>query len=353
MNFEDITYESLLKEKLAAVSSRLDTRESSVLYNALAPNSAETIQMYIALKMLEDRTYADTATGEDLTKRCAERGIIRKSATKAILKGEFNIDIPLGSRFSEEELNYTVVKKINSGVYKLECEIAGEVGNGYFGTLIPIDYIKGLTKAEITELLIPGEDEEDDESLRKRYFDGFDSQAFGGNKADYKEKTNSIAGVGGTKVYPVWNGGGTVKLTIIDSTFNLPSTELLNTVQTIVDPIQNQGTGQGLAPIGHVVTVTGVTGVIVNISSNIILKTGYVWEDVKNYIKASVEEYLLELRKTWQDSDGIVVRIAYIESRILNITGVEDIKDTLLNGMGENLVLSADEVPILGEVINV
>ena len=188
MNFEDITYESLLREKLAAVSSKLDTRESSVLYNALAPNSAETIQMYIVLKMLEDRTYADTSVGEDLTKRCAERGIIRKSATKAILKGEFNIDIPLGSRLSGEELNYVVVEKINSGVYKLECETAGEVGNGYFGTLIPIDYIKGLTKAEITELLIPGEDEETDEVLRKRYFNGFDSQAFGGNKADYKKR---------------------------------------------------------------------------------------------------------------------------------------------------------------------
>lgn len=352
MNFEDITFESLLKEKLAQVSSKLDTRESSVLYNALAPNTAETIQMYIALKMLENRTYADTAAGEDLTKRCAERGVIRKAATKAILKAEFNTDIPLGSRFSGEELNYTTVEKINNGVYKLECETAGEAGNSYFGTLIPIDYIKGLKKAELTQLLIPAEDEEADESLRKRYFTGFDSQAFGGNKADYQEKTNSIAGVGGTKVYPVWNGGGTVKLTIIDSAFNVPSTELLNIVQTTMDPVQNQGTGQGLAPIGHVVTVTGVAAATVNISSNITLKTGYVWEDVENYIKTSAEEYLLELRKTWQDSDGITVRIAYIESRILNITGVEDIKDTLLNGTGENLVLSADEVPILGEVIN-
>lgn len=309
--------------------------------------------MYIALKMLEDRTYADTATGDDLTKRCAERGITRKSATKAILKAEFNIDVPLSARFSGEDLNYTVVEKINSGVYKLECEGVGETGNGYLGTLIPIDYIKGLTKAEITELLIPGEDAEDDETLRKRYFDGFDSQAFGGNKADYKEKTNSIAGVGGTKVYPVWNGGGTVKLVIIDSAFKVPSTELLNIVQTTIDPEQNQGEGQGLAPIGHIVTVTGVAGVIVNISSNITLKTGYVWQDVESYIKTSVEEYLAELRKTWQDSDSIVVRIAYIESRILNVAGVEDIKDTFINGIGENLTLTADEIPILGEVVSI
>jgi len=29
--------------------------------------------------------------------------------------------------------------------------------------------------------------------------------------------------VGDVKVYPVWNGGGTVKLVIIDSEYNVPS----------------------------------------------------------------------------------------------------------------------------------
>lgn len=43
------------------------------------------------------------------------------------------------------------------------------------------------------------------------------------------------------KVYPVWNGGGTVKVVFITSEYKLPSSEMIDTVQTIVDPVQNQG----------------------------------------------------------------------------------------------------------------
>ena len=64
----------------------------------------------------------------------------------------------------------------------------------------------------------------------RRLFDAV--EAFGGNVADYREKVNAITGVGGVKVYPVWNGGGTVKLTIIASDFTAPSTELISKVQT-------------------------------------------------------------------------------------------------------------------------
>ena len=39
-------------------------------------------------------------------------------------------------------------------------------------------------------------------------------KSYGGNVTDYLTKTNSIAGVGSTKVTPIWDGGGTVKLTI-------------------------------------------------------------------------------------------------------------------------------------------
>ena len=60
------------------------------------------------------------------------------------------------------------------------------------------------------------------------------------------------------KVYPVWNGGGTVKLVIINSEYQKPSPELVDQVQTIIDPVQNQGMGLGVAPIGHVVTVEEV-----------------------------------------------------------------------------------------------
>lgn len=95
------------------------------------------------------------------------------------------------------------------------------------------------------------------ERFRRRYFDSLNSQAFGGNIADYREKVNGISGVGGVKVYPAWNGGGTVKLVIIGSDYGVPSDELIRAVKDTIDPEVDAGKGYGLAPIGHVVTVEG------------------------------------------------------------------------------------------------
>lgn len=350
--YESITYEVILQRMLDRVSDQMDKREGSIIYDALAPAAVELQLMYIELDTILNESFADTQSRNYLIKRCAERGIYPEAATKAILKGEFNIDVPIGSRFSLDTLNYKVIEKISTGTFKLECETFGVKGNQYFGILIPIEYIEGLTSATLTELLIPGEDEEETETLRKRYFNSLGSQAFGGNIADYKEKTNAIAGVGGTKVYPTPNGiGGTVKLVIIDSTFNVPSSTLLNTVQTAIDPVQNQGKGVGIAPIGHVVTVEGVTATTVNISTNITYQEGWNWADVEPYVYEAIDAYFLELAEDWANEANLIVRISQIEIRLLDVVGIVDIADTTINDLAQNLTLSSDNIPVRGEVI--
>lgn len=352
--YEGITYELILQrmiDRVLAQNPNIDTREGSIIYNALAPAAVELQNMYIQLDTILNESFADTQTRDYLIKRCAERGVIPEPATKAILKGEFNIDVPIGSRFSLDILNYRVIEKISNGVFKLECETFGTEGNQRFGTLIPIDYIEGLTSAELTELLILGEDEEETESLRERYFDSLESQSFGGNIADYKEKTKQLPGVGGVKVYPVWDGGGTVKLVIIDSTYNVPSSTLIDSVQTAVDPIQNQGKGVGFAPIGHVVTVEGVSATSIDISTNIIYQDGWTWADIEPYVHEAIDDYFHELASSWENESNLIVRISQIEIRILNVAGVLDIADTTINGLAQNFILGADSIPVRGEVI--
>lgn len=349
--FEHMTYEVILQRMLDRVPNNIDKREGSIIYNALAPAAVELQNMYIELDWILNQSFADTAQREYLIKRCAERGIYPEEATKAILKGEFNIDVPIGSRFSLDTLNYRVIEKISNGVFKLECETPGSEGNQQLGTLIPIDYIEGLTSAKLTELLIPGEDEEDTESLRERYFNSLESQSFGGNIADYKEKTKQLPGVGGVKVYPAWNGGGTVKLVIIDSTYNVPSSTLIDAVQTAVDPIQNQGKGVGFAPIGHVVTVEGVSATTININTNITYQEGWTWADIEPYVHKAIDDYFFELASSWENENNLIVRISQIETRILNIAGVVDIENTTINGQAQNFVLGPDNIPVRGEVI--
>ena len=165
------------------------------------------------------------------------------------MRGEFNIDVPIGSRFSLEELNYAVIEKISTGVYRLRCETPGEAGNKRLGDLIPIDYIEGLQSAKLTGLLLPGEDEEDTEVFRKRYLDSLTSIAFGGNQADYKQKVSALDGVGGVRVMPAFYGAGTVQLIIKDSDMGVPSAELVSAVKQAVDPLEKTGQGVGLSLI--------------------------------------------------------------------------------------------------------
>lgn len=349
--YEGVTYEIILQRMLERVPSSIDKREGSVIFDALAPAAAELAQIYIEADVILNETFADTASREFLIKRTAERGIVPKAASNAVLKGVFNIDIPLGSRFSLGNLNYTVTEKIKDFEFKLKCETEGREGNLYFGALIPIDYIDGLTSALLTEVLIQGEDEEDTEQLRSRYFNTLDSQAFGGNIADYKEKVDDLQGVGGIKVYPAWNGGGTVKLVIINSEHQKPSTELIDKVQNEIDPVVGQGSGVGIAPIGHVVTVLGVEEQVVDISTNISYQPDWEWIDVKREVEAAIDTYFLELNQLWAENDNLVIRISQIETRLLNVAGILDISGTTINGAEQNLVLGKDSIPVRGDVV--
>lgn len=348
--YEHITFGTILNRMLDEVPSNMDKREGSIIYDALAPAAIEMQLMYIELDVILKETFGNTASREYLIRRASERGLTPYLATYAILKAEFNMEVPIGSRFSLNDSNYIVTEKILGYSYQIQCETVGSEGNKYFGDIIPIDYIKGLTFAQITEILIPAQDDEDTEDFRERYLNSFSSQAFGGNIADYLEKTNSIDGVGATKVTPVWNGGGTVKLTILDAEYNKATDTLIEIVQETMDPTQD-ASGIGLAPIGHVVTVVTIDEVEINISTNVITSTSVNFEYVKTEVTTLVNTYLNSLKKDWANESYTVVRIAQIESAIMSIPGVVDISDTLINGLEENLTLNGDEIPVLG-VIN-
>lgn len=348
--YEDMTYERIMKRMLDLVPNNLDKREGGIIYTALAPAAVELQNAYIEMDWILNQSFADTQDRAYLIRRCAERGISPEAATRAVLKGEFNIDVPIGARFSLGLLNYEVIERIQAGAYRMRCETAGEEGNRYLGDLIPIEYIAGLTSAKLTDVLIPGKDEEETEHLRKRYFDSLDARAYGGNVQDYKEKTNALAGVGGCKIYPTWNGGGTVKVVIIDASYNRPSQDLVSSVQQAVDPEGYHGDGIGFAPIGHVVTVSAVSEVVVNISTTLTYKEGWNWTEISSYVDREIEDYLKELRESWADSDSLVVRISQIETRILDLAGILDITATTINGKEENLALKENEIPVKGEI---
>ena len=400
--YEAQTYESILArmlQKALSINSNLDTREGSLVWYGDAPAAVELQNLYIALDTVLNETFADTATRPYLILRAAERGLSPQPASPTILQMAITpttLFLPLNTRFSIGELNYYVSADRGSGNYELTCETAGEAGNNYTGTVIPIEYVDGLETCKITSVLVPGEDEEDTELFRQRYLNSLNAQAFGGNQIDYIEKVNAIPGVGGVKVYRAWNGdlkpanmippkeaeawieglsgvpepvklwldtvyaaaknnmftvGGTVKLVVINSTFTVPSPTLVEQVQTAVDPLQNAGEGVGIAPIGHVVRVEGVQEETVDFGFALYYQRGWSWEDVSGYVTEAINGYFLELAQSWADQDeALVVRISQIESRLLGITGILDIANTTINEKAANHTLALDHIPVLGSL---
>ena len=197
--------------------------------------------------------------------------------------------------------------------------------------------------------------------FRKRAITALNEQPFGGNVADYKRVVLAIDGVGGLQVYPTWDGGGTVKLSIIGADWMPASEQLVETVQNTVDPPPNQGLGYGTAPIGAKVTVATPETVEINVSATLAVGPGYTAAQLAQPVRQAVGEYLLAIRQEWDQPEGSGmthyaswVYAARVTAAILSVQGVINVTGLTINGAAEDLRLTEDgllqQVPALGEV---
>ncbi len=334
--YEDVTYEVILKRLLNRVPAELDRREGSIIYTAIAPAAAELAIMYIELDTVLKEAYADTADREYLIRLGKEKKIYPKAATYAELKGEFNMDIPIGSRFSLDMLNYTVLEKLGEGIYRLQCEVAGTGPNSKLGSLVPVDYINGLTRAELTELLSPGEAEETDKSLRERVLTKLQKPSTGGNRYDYYNWAMECKGVGAAKVFPLADGPGTVKVVIADSNRAAASTDLVSLVSAHIE---------GARPIGANVSVVSALEKEINVSAGIKLKNGLNLGTVQNLFEEALADYLGE-----NAFDVAYISLAKVGNLLLNTAGVEDFTNLLINGVAGNQGLQDVEIAVPGTI---
>lgn len=377
-NLQQFTYEYLMSLALAEVPDDRDKREGSIIYDALAPCCMRLSAFVLLLREFYQQTYAVTATGEDLDNRVAEQGLSRYPATYAVKKVTLAgkdgnpVIIPLGSRFSTVSDTAPVNYKITAiyqedgvvvpGSYEATCEEYGTIGNEYFGNLVNITFIQGVASATMSTTLVPARNEETDDELRERYFESLNQKAFGGNIADYKRDLAELFGVGAVQVYPVWNGGGTVKLSIVDPSYNPCSPEFVATVQEAIDPENAQGQtgdGIGLAPIGHKVTVVTPTEVIIDVSAKVTLKAGYSLGQVEEPITNALADYIQSLKQTWAVGTNLNtyncdVFIAQVTATIIAVPGVANVTNVLVNGEPNDIFLlqngTVQQLPKLGEV---
>lgn len=351
MLFDDKTLNNIIIGMKAAAAPDVSTGEGTLIDHAFRGAAAEFEQAYIELGLIDRNGYAETADREHLVLRARERGIVPFPASKAVWGAEFNTDVALNTRFSAGELTYLCTERIDAKKYRLVCEQGGTRGNIKHEGLSPIEYVDGFDFGELTELLVPARDEEETEAFRTRYISAVSMvQAFGGNRAQYREMMLGTEGVGACKIYRVTENEKRIRVYFLDSGYKTPNAALVSDVQEIVDPLGRQGAGEGMAAIFHVVDVYPCAPETVNIEAKITLDNGCVWEDLLPAIRERVDGYFLELAKCWENEEYITVRVLKVNAAVAGVEGVIDVQDTVLNGKADNLILDPNSVPVRGAI---
>lgn len=371
IEFQNKDYDYFLRKMLDAVPDNIDKREGSIIYDALAPAALVMGQQSLDMANVIKETYIKTASGEFLDYRAIEHGTSRYPATQTEAKAKVLNDkkepldnVQIGDKFASigDSPIFYVVTKINDDLtVELTAEVKGSSANSYIGQILPVTPNDLLSWAEITEITAPARDVESDDHLRARLLSSQSWIAYGGNVADYLDMTSKIDEVGAAQIYPTWNGGGTVKVVILNNDLMPASASLVQKVKNALDPEDKQAEGYGLAPIDHAVTVTAPEKLIVNVDISVKLDATKVTRYVKDSITKAVEGYFQSLREDWADINQKLGRgyqetiyRSKILSQVMLTEGVVNAKLPSLNGKDADIDLifnnEKSQLPVVGTV---
>lgn len=295
--------------------------------------------------------YVDNLTGDYLTSFVLERkGIERRAATQAV--GELNITgngtITAGDLFETAggvQFEATETKTIaTEGTVKIQAINAGNSGVVGAGSIVQMPVtIEGIVSCTNSNATYDGYDEEDDESLRERYYTALQTPANGANKASYEKWALEVSGVGAAKVYPLGHGDNTVDVVIIDQDMQPANSSLVATVQEYIDP-DSAGKGEGEAMIGAHCYVSSATASKINVTG----KLSYTGakDTVVAAVKESIKTYLATIAFTEKN-----VSYAQISNAIVETEGVLDVENLKINNGTANISVAERYVAILGTVV--
>lgn len=368
---ESHDFDYFMENMLEEVDESVDQRQGSIIYDALAPAATMLAQESLSMGNLVRSTYTSTAPGEFLDYKAPERGQSRQQATTAQVMAKFlDVDgnpvtsVEVGDQFAslgDEPVFYHVTKLNEDLTADMLAEETGTRPNGYLGQVLPITPNDSLSWAEVMSVSVPAKDAETDDHLRERLLSPDAYNAYGGNVADYLDMLSKIEDVGAGQVYPVWQGGGTVKLVIVNNELRGASELLVKQVKQTIDPLEFEGQGYGLAPIDHKVTIVAPAEVKVNIESTVMTDSSTSVSGVEGAIKAGIESYFAKRREAWDDVDkvtgrgySLTVYRSQILSEIMKVDGVINATLPTLNGMESDVAMTfnneVSELPIVGEV---
>lgn len=178
-----------------------------------------------------------------------------------------------------------------------------------------------------------GFDEETDEELLERLLFKVRQPATSGNKNHYIIWATNVEGVGGVKVLPLWNGNGTVKVIITNAENEIATEDLIAKVQNYIDEQR---------PIGATVTVVSPKPLNIDIGLKVTKGSGNP-NEIKNVVNDFFKTTAFEREYVSYAQVGKVI----LEK---TATGVQDYSDLTLNNKAENIALTDEQLPTVGQV---
>ena len=346
-----MTVEQKLQNMLSNTSDTYDKSLGSWTYDIEKAVANELIENEKLTDSIINKIDVENLTGNELTRFVFQRtGIRRVLATNA--SGEVVITaigpttINKGDLVAAEDLFYEFTQTVNipsAGQYSVRVQSVnpGLVGN------VPVGAINSFptTLANISNVINEqafenGYPEETDTSLRQRYYDKLQRPGKAGNPFHYYEWARSVPGVGKVKVFPRWNGPLNVRVAILDINNEIAPQQL---IESTLNYIETQ------RPFGANVSVVTGEEFAVNISADFTLKAGYTFTQVEQSIKNKLTEYF----KSIAFDEGLTyISQAQMGRELLDVEGIEDYSNLLLNGSTGNIPISDIQVPIIGDVVN-
>ena len=340
MQYKD-AIQQRMKEQFAKISDKADY-EGSFSRDLINANSIEFENAYAEMNLIIDAAFAFSSWGEYLTARCAEFGVDRKQAVKA--KGEITftggqgVFVPKGSLVSVKNgAQFSTDADImldgnGKGTVKITCTDVGTKGNVQAHTInnLPVS-ISGVTAVDNEKTTQDGADEETDEELLKRYSVIVRTPATSGNKYHYYNWAMSIAGVGGCRVVPLWNGAGTVKIIIVNAEMQSAGQDLVKAVKDYIESVR---------PIGADVTVVSPAPKRINIVVDVLGKVNV------DEFKATVNKYISS-----KNLDMRYISAAQI-GKLLMEQNITDYRNLKLNGSDKATATDAELLSVGNVTVN-
>lgn len=345
--YEKKTEYVILNNMLEKVTSPVSKEEGTLVYDALSPVANELAKHYIELDSFIRRAFIQTSHSQWLDLRGCEYGLYRKQPTTAtvdlVFTGDDGTTIPEGFRVQTidgKQFETTKTTQISGG-QAIVSALASQTGKTLNVAANSLTQMS-MALAGVTSVTNPvgssgGTDTESDDDFKQRILDRVRNPGASGNINHYIQWAMEVDGVGAVRVFPLWNGAGTVKVAILDSN-RLPAT------QAIVDAVALHVESE--RPIGASVTVVSGTLFSVTIEVDIDLDGTMAMTDVQAAIKKAVEAHL----------KSIAYKQAYISysklsAIILATNGVADHKNLTINGLDTNVNVPLTSVAVLSEII--